>query len=91
MVVPNDVRNSAAWKRLRKEAIKVWGATCHICRQPIDLTIKRGPDCYALDHLDPVSVYGHELPPVERVRPSHFGCNSSKKAKPRVRRQSRRW
>jgi len=66
---------------------------CWICHRPIDLTLPaRHPESWTLDHLDPVATHGTRVPPIERTRPAHWRCNSSRKAgDPPQHRPSRAW
>lgn len=65
-----------------KHILKLYGATCHICNQPIDLTLPRhcGEPGYEmglhLDHVIPLSKGGHDTR--ENVKPSHAKCNLQK-------------
>lgn len=79
-----------AWRRLREQAIMVYGDRCWKCKRIIDLTIKRGRWAYSLHHLDPVKHYGDEVPDISRVRPTHVFCNSQLGDKVK-RPQSRVW
>ena len=81
----------AAWNRLKAKAKKVYPPICHICHEDIDMSIKHGNARWSLDHLDPVAMYGVQCPPIDRVRPAHFGCNSRKKNKVKVMKNSRNW
>ena len=57
------------WQKLTRKAFELYGRTCHICHRP-------GAD--TVDHLDPVSIVGAQLPHISRVRPAHMGCNSGR-------------
>lgn len=71
------------WRRFRKTAFEFWGDVCHVCGQP-------GAD--TIDHLDPRVHYGTTLPTIDRVRPAHRSCNSSRGAQIQTRpRPSRDW
>ena len=84
---------TTAWKKLRLAAIARYGATCYLCGDPIDLTIKdnKSPKMYSLDHLDPIKHFGVAVPNLDRVRPTHKGCNSRRGPGRKQRPQSRRW
>lgn len=74
-----------AWQQLRRQALELYGRTCHLCGLP-------GAD--TLDHLDPIAVVGARLPHISRVRPAHQSCNSrrGRRAVERVRSpRSERW
>ncbi|GAA4724445.1 hypothetical protein GCM10025782_23090 [Pedococcus ginsenosidimutans] len=79
-----------AWRRLRDKAKKEYPPVCHICGGPINMDLKSGPMMWSLDHLDPLAIYGTGLPPLDRCRPAHFGCNSSRGAKLAQRRRKPR-
>lgn len=79
MATTSERGYGTAWQRLRDDALNLYGAWCYLCSQPIDLTAPaRHPLSYSLDHLDPVSHVGTNLPPLDRVRPVHYGCNSAR-------------
>lgn len=67
-------------RRLLYLAVGTYGATCHLCHQPIDLSL-RFPDkmCGTLDHIVPKARGGSDA--LENLRPAHFTCNSSRQAK----------
>jgi len=73
-----------AWQQLRIEAFALYGDTCHLCGQPGATTI---------DHLDPLAYNDRgATPTIDRVRPAHQTCNSSRGAKqPPPSPRSRTW
>lgn len=85
------------WQKLCKEVRRVYPPICWICKTYIDLTLdRRLPMSYTVDHLDPVGAGGAWVPTIDRVRPAHRACNSSrgkdaKKKSPNVQRTSREW
>lgn len=57
-----------------------WGTDCHLCKEPIDLTVHRKhPRGLHLDHVMPLSKGGFDL--ISNVKPAHAFCNISKKDK----------
>lgn len=70
------------WQRLRLRAFEVYGTHCHLCGED-------GAD--TIDHLDPTSTAGPRLPTIDRVRPAHATCNSSRGNKPLPIPPSRNW
>jgi hypothetical protein len=73
-----------AWQQLTHTAYTTYGYTCYAdrCLAPsraIDPTL---PSTHRLsktiDHLDPRATHGTQLPTIDRVRPTHRACNSSK-------------
>lgn len=67
---------------------------CHLCRKLIDLDAPaRTPLSFSVDHVEP-KAWGGALYDLRNLRPAHYGCNSSKGARPtmtRPRRMSRGW
>jgi 5-methylcytosine-specific restriction endonuclease McrA len=65
-----------------KQVLDLYGATCHICNQPIDLTLPRKvgqPNwemALHLDHVVPLARGGSDT--IDNVRPSHGICNKKK-------------
>ena len=70
------------WRKLAAQAVNVYGSVCHLCGQPINLTLTgtRDPMRLSLDHLIPRSRGGTNS--IENLRPAHFRCNSARGARP---------
>ena len=52
---------------------------CELCGGPIDWEAPvRSAKSASVDHVVPVHAGGHELPAVEELRLSHYGCNSAR-------------
>ena len=77
--------------KLAGRVVARWGAECHLCHEPIDLTLprthKRG---LTIDHIIPRARLRH-LPAAARraferdvhyLRPAHYSCNSARQDKP---------
>ena len=69
-----------------KDVITLYGTTCHLCDDPIDLDAPRSSRSGSgwerglhLDHVTPLSKGGTHT--IENVRPAHGWCNLSKGAK----------
>ena len=64
-----------AWDRDRKNR-----AICHICRQPIDYTLKpsSAPEAWEPDHVLPVSKYPELELDLNNIKASHTRCNRSR-------------
>lgn len=66
----------------RMQVIVRYGATCHLCLEPIDINISRkiGQEGWEkslhIDHVIPLSKGGDDT--IENVRPSHALCNMRK-------------
>ena len=73
-------RQSKTVKPTRLAADKVvetYGSDCHICRQPIDLTLARtSREGLTVDHVIPLSKGG--LDTIDNMRPAHWICNVRK-------------
>ena len=69
----------------KEEVLLKYGTDCHICNQPIDLSISRKPGILGwqkalhLDHVIPMSKGGSDT--IDNVKPSHAECNLRKHAK----------
>lgn len=77
-----------ASRRLRTRVLDVYGTTCHLCAQPIDLSLAF-PDgaSLSIDHIVPRSRGGSD--DIANLRPAHLSCNSSRQADPMSRRRKR--
>lgn len=78
---PALVRNGHKNAKLRAEVLARYGARCHLCQQPIDLTLKYPhPMSYEVDHLWPVSKGGPMYDPAT-CRPAHRRHNGQRGAR----------
>lgn len=74
-------------KYTEKEVLELYGYSCHICGEVIDLEAPRmqGTDGWEkglhMDHLIPVSKGGADV--LDNIRPAHAYCNLSKGSKER--------
>ena len=60
--------------------VREYGSDCHICQQPIDITLPRTSKLgLVIDHLVPLSRGGQDI--IENLRPAHWTCNSRKGSK----------
>ena len=92
---PEKVREIARKRRAKKRAngwekyteaqvLELHGAVCHICGDPIDLTLDRkiGNEGWEMslhiDHVIPISKGGPDK--LSNVKPSHGKCNLKKRA-----------
>lgn len=66
---------------LRRRIVEIYGSTCHLCQEPIDLSLSfPHPLSLTADHLVPQARGGsHSL---ENLRPAHLTCNSSRQDTP---------
>jgi hypothetical protein len=68
-----------------EQVLSTYGTNCHICKDPVDLTISRKPGidgwekALHIDHVIPMSRGGPDI--LENVKPSHAECNLIKSAK----------
>ena len=68
-----------------EQVLATYGTNCHICQDPIDLTISRKPGIHGwekalhIDHVIPMSKGGPDI--LDNVRPAHAFCNLSKGTK----------
>lgn len=64
------------------QVLDLYGVTCHLCQEPIDLEAPRKPGTDGwekglhIDHLVPISKGGADA--LDNVRPSHAACNMRK-------------
>jgi 5-methylcytosine-specific restriction endonuclease McrA len=95
--VRSNMRNVSRRRRAKKMAVEsepytqdlivgLYGATCHICLEEIDLTAPQHPKWgigwelgLQLDHVVPLSANGTDK--VENIRPAHAKCNILKGSK----------
>ena len=80
------------WRDFRLRVLAHYPPICHLCGQPIDLTlpgtVPAGP---TVDHLTPRS-HGGRVYDINNCRPAHKSCNSSRQDRDiNPRPQSRRW
>jgi 5-methylcytosine-specific restriction endonuclease McrA len=62
------------------EVVRVYGNTCAICNEPIDLTLKRTSSRgLTVDHWVPLSKGGSD--DMSNLRPAHWNCNRKKSDK----------
>jgi 5-methylcytosine-specific restriction endonuclease McrA len=62
------------------EVVRVYGNTCAICNEPIDLTLKRTSSRgLTVDHWIPLSKGGSD--DMSNLRPAHWNCNRKKSDK----------
>ena len=68
-------------QRLLVLVLETYGRTCHLCGQPIDVSLigTRDPMRPSSDHLVPRSRGGSDA--LANLRPAHVRCNSSRQAK----------
>jgi len=68
----------------REEVLDRYGSICHLCQEPIDLTLPKRVGYKGweyglhLDHVIPLSKGGDDT--IENIRPSHGKCNIKKGA-----------
>lgn len=74
--------DSAAYKALRRrfrQHCQYRGLRCHMCREPIDYSLKRPhPRAFQLDHAMPLSTHPQLACDWLNARPSHAVCNQSR-------------
>lgn len=84
-------KNSQSWRtrRARKKALptekyteaditRLYGTTCYLCAQPVDLSIEEGPLRRNIEHLIPISHPDCPGDLLSNVRWSHSKCNRLK-------------
>lgn len=79
-------RTTQTWRRLRKQCFdrdKAKNASCWICNQPIDYSVKPSstPDSWEPDHRHSVKTHPELAEVPENIYPSHKRCNRAKGAK----------
>lgn len=68
-----------------QQVIEMYGTDCHICSEPIDLSLPRKigapgwKHSLQVDHVVPISKGGPDI--LDNVRPSHAFCNMTKRDK----------
>lgn len=71
-------------KYTTQDVLDAWGTICHICKEEIDISIRRNYTdrspgwemSLTLDHVIPVSYGGSDT--LENVKPAHSICNTKK-------------
>lgn len=59
------------------EVVRIYGEDCHICNEPIDMSLARThKQGLTVDHVIPLSKGG--LDTIENMRPAHWLCNVKK-------------
>jgi 5-methylcytosine-specific restriction endonuclease McrA len=93
---PDKIAGIARRKRARKkdngfekyteaQVLELHGPTCHLCQQPIDLSLPRKigvegwRDSLQIDHVIPIAKGGPDT--LANVKPSHPRCNIAKSDK----------
>lgn len=84
----NPGKNSQSWRtrRARKKALpaekytekditRLYGTTCYLCAQPVDLSLEEGPLRRNIEHLIPISHPDCPGDLLSNVRWSHNKCN----------------
>lgn len=63
-----------------EQVVREYGSDCHICNEPIDLTLSRTSKLgLTVDHLIPLSRGGTDT--LDNLRPAHWTCNRRKSDK----------
>jgi 5-methylcytosine-specific restriction endonuclease McrA len=93
---PDKIREFARRRRAKKvsngfekyteaQVLELHGPTCHLCQQPIDLSLPRKigvegwRDSLQIDHVIPLAKGGPDT--LANVKPSHARCNIAKSDK----------
>lgn len=84
----NPEKNSQSWRKRRarlrdlpsekyaeKDITRLYGTTCYLCAQPVDLSIEEGPLRRNVEHLIPISHPDCPGDLLSNVRWSHSQCN----------------
>jgi 5-methylcytosine-specific restriction endonuclease McrA len=86
-----DPRSHRRWQRLRAHILATHPPVCHICNQPIDLSLpgtnEMGP---TVDHVVPITRGGAMWDPTN-LRPAHRKHNGSKGDREHKPPRSREW
>ena len=62
------------------QVVKIYGSNCHICTEPIDLTLLRTSRFgLTIDHVIPLAKGGLDV--IENLKPAHWICNIKKSDK----------
>lgn len=73
-----DGHGKAAYRRKRarlKRDVAENGTPCHICLEPIDVTLPATHRLsFTADHMEPLATGGHLVR--NGLRPAHFACNA---------------
>ena len=71
-------KGKAAYKRRRealKRRVRTEGLACHVCGEPIDVTLPRTHRMsFTADHITPLARGGHLVR--NELKPAHLSCNS---------------
>ena len=79
------VRENGFNKYTEEQVFEMWGTDCHICLEPIDLTVSgyTGATNWEkglhIDHVIPISKGGSDT--LDNVKPAHAICNLRKNAR----------
>jgi hypothetical protein len=99
-------RSARPAQRRKQRVLRTYGNTCHLCGNPIDLTLHHhDPLSYQTDHIIPVDVglaqgmTAAQLNSIDNLLPSHRQCNRRRGTRPvdvaraelRQATPSRRW
>lgn len=88
----SDELKSMRWKNLCKRLKDTLPPVCWWCGRPIDLNLSgRDPEGFSIDHVIPRYVAPHRTWDESNLRPAHYGCNSTRGAKPQPVQSSRPW
>ena len=80
-----NLRSGDRWKKMAdqfKHRCKIARLPCHLCGQPIDYTLKTGPQAFQVDHYHPISQRPDLVYDQRWFRPSHATCNNHRGDKP---------
>lgn len=80
-MTPRPRPGGTATARLRAQVLELYGAVCHLCREPIPLDVApTHPLACQLDHLIPHADGG--LATLDNLRPAHAACNNRRGLSP---------